>query len=121
MFRRMVFNVISRNHDDHTKNISFLMNKKGEWSLSPAYDISYCYNPKGEWTSQHQMSINNKWTDFTIEDFHAVAQNIHLKNCNAIIEQVCDAVSQWKSIAKSCQIPGTIADGIEDNLLYDKF
>lgn len=121
MFRRMVFNVIARNHDDHTKNISFLMNKKGEWSLSPAYDMSYCYNPQGQWTSQHQMSINNKWTDFTIEDFHAVAQNIHIKNCDAIIEQVCDAVSQWKSIAKDCGIPDVIADGIENKLLYKDF
>ncbi len=121
LFRRMVFNVIARNQDDHTKNISFLMNKKGEWSLSPAYDISYCYNPKGEWTSQHQMSINGKWTDFTADDFRAVAQNIHIKNCNAIIGQVCDAVSQWKSIAKGCGIPGGTANAIEGNLLYNAF
>lgn len=121
LFRRMVFNVIARNQDDHTKNISFLMNQKGEWSLSPAYDISYCYNPKDEWTSQHQMSINGKWTDFTADDFRAVAQNIHIKNCNAIIGQVCDAVSQWKSIAKGCGIPSGTANAIEDNLLYNAF
>ena len=121
LFRRMVFNVMARNQDDHTKNISFLMNQKGEWSLSPAYDISYCYNPKGEWTSQHQMSINGKWTDFTADDFRAVAQNIHIKNCNAIIEQVCDAVSQWKSIAKGCGISDETATAIEGNLLYNAF
>ena len=121
LFRRMVFNVIARNQDDHTKNISFLMNQKGEWSLSPAYDISYCYNPKGEWTSQHQMSINGKWTDFTADDFRAVAQNIHIKNCNAIIGQVCDAVSQWKSIAKGCGVPDETATAIEGNLLYNAF
>lgn len=121
LFRRMVFNVIARNQDDHTKNISFLMNQKGEWSLSPAYDVSYCYNPKGEWTSQHQMSINGKWTDFTADDFRAVAQNIHIKNCNAIIGQVCDAVSQWKSIAKGCGIPDGTANAIEGNLLYNAF
>ena len=121
MFRRMVFNVIARNQDDHTKNISFLMDKSGEWSLPPAYDVSYCYNPKGEWTSQHQMSINNKWTDFTIDDFRAVAQNIHIKKCDSIIEQVCDAVSQWKSIAKECEIPNGITNAIESHLLYDAF
>ena len=121
LFRRMVFNVIARNQDDHTKNISFLMNQKGEWSLSPAYDVSYCYNPKGEWTSQHQMSINGKWTDFTADDFRAVAQNIHIKNCNAIIGQVCDAVSQWKSIAKGCGILDETATAIEGNLLYNAF
>lgn len=121
MFRRMVFNVIARNQDDHTKNISFLMDKNGGWTLSPAYDISYCYNPKGQWTSQHQMSINGKWTDFTVDDFRVVAQNIHIKNCNAIIEQVRDAVSQWKSIARECDIPDAVADGIEDDLLYKRF
>lgn len=121
MFRRMVFNVIARNQDDHTKNISFLMDKNGGWTLSPAYDISYCYNPKGQWTSQHQMSINGKWTDFTADDFRVVAQNIHIKNCNAIIEQVRDAVSQWKSIARECDIPDAVADGIEDDLLYKRF
>ena len=97
------------------------MNQKGEWSLSPAYDVSYCYNPKGEWASQHQMSINGKWTDFTADDFRAVAQNIHIKNCNAIIGQVCDAVSQWKSIAKGCGIPDGTANAIEGNLLYNAF
>lgn len=121
MFRRMVFNVIARNQDDHTKNISFLMDKNGGWTLSPAYDISYCYNPKGQWTSQHQMSINGKWTDFTADDFRVVAQNIHIKNCDAIIEQVRDAVSQWKSIARECDIPDAVADGIEDDLLYKRF
>lgn len=78
-------------------------------------------DPKGEWTSQHQMSINNKWTDFTIDDFRAVAQNIHIKKCDSIIEQVCDAVSQWKSIAKECEIPNGITNTIENHLLYDVF
>lgn len=58
MFRRMVFNVVVRNQDDHTKNISFLMDRDGKWRLSPAYDMGYAYNPDGQWTSAHQMSIN---------------------------------------------------------------
>jgi serine/threonine-protein kinase HipA len=79
MFRRMVFNVVARNQDDHTKNISFLMDKTGKWRLSPAYDISWSYNPEGKWTSQHQMSINNKWTDFTMSDLLSVASTMNIK------------------------------------------
>ena len=63
MFRRMVFNVVVRNQDDHTKNISFLMGEDGIWRLSPAYDMGYAYNPQGGWTSTHQMSINGKFDD----------------------------------------------------------
>ena len=75
-FRRMVFNVVARNQDDHTKNISFLMNKSGEWRLSPAYDVIYSYNPSGRWTSMHQMSINGKRDNFTRDDLNAVGREI---------------------------------------------
>ena len=79
MYRRMVFNVIARNQDDHTKNISFLMDQQGRWSLSPAYDMSWCYNPQGAWTSKHQMSVNGKWDDITRDDLIAVAKNVNIK------------------------------------------
>ena len=65
MYRRMVFNVVIRNQDDHTKNISFLMDRQGKWTLSPAYDMGFAYNPKGGWTAQHQMSINGKFDNIT--------------------------------------------------------
>src|SRR5258708_38602716 len=73
-FRRMIFNVVGRNQDDHVKNFAFLMDKTGAWSLSPAFDVTYAYNPTGLWTSRHQMTINGKSNDFTREDFEAVAQ-----------------------------------------------
>ncbi len=118
MYRRMAFNVIARNQDDHTKNISFLMDKAGEWRLSPAYDISWAYNPKGEWTSRHQMSINNKWDGITQSDLIAVAESMHIKRAKAIIEQICEAVSKWNSLAKQCDIPTEIAQQIDSTLLY---
>lgn len=116
MYRRMVFNVVARNQDDHTKNISFLMNRTGKWSLSPAYDVSWAYNPQGDWTSKHQMSINNKWDDITREDLVTVAQNMNIKHHNEIIEQVTDAVSHWRKLATEYEIPEETIRQIEQSL-----
>jgi serine/threonine-protein kinase HipA len=117
MFRRMVFNVAVRNQDDHTKNISFLMDRKGKWSLSPAYDMSWAYNPKGMWTSNHQMSINNKFDEITREDLLAVAQNVNIKHADQIIDQVIESVSHWPDLAKENGIPDDIAKAINSTLL----
>ena len=105
MFRRMVFNVVSRNQDDHTKNISFLMTPDGKWQLSPAYDVTWAYNPTGEWTSQHQMSINGKWTDITRSDLMTVASSMHINRPDEIIEQVQDSVAAWPEAARKAEIP----------------
>ena len=112
MFRRMVFNVVARNQEDHTKNISFLMNHDGTWSLSPAYDVSWAYNPEGEWTAQHQMSINGKFTDITRADLLAVASNMNIKRPQEIIEKVISAVANWPTRAKEVEIPVDIARAI---------
>lgn len=121
MFKRMVFNVIARNQDDHTKNISFLMDKTGTWKLSPAYDMSWAYNPKGEWTSHHQMSINNKWDNITRADLIAVAEAMHIKKADTIINETCDAVSMWTTIAKELDIPSNMIVKIDDTLLYRNY
>ena len=121
MFKRMVFNVIARNQDDHTKNISFLMDKTGTWKLSPAYDMSWAYNPKGEWTSHHQMSINNKWDNITRADLMAVAEAMHIKKADSIINETCDAVSMWTTIAKELDIPSNMIVKIDDTLLYRNY
>ena len=84
MFLRMVFNVVIRNQDDHTKNISFLMDNVGKWRLSPAYDLGFAYNPKGAWTNTHQMSINGKFDDITRKDLQAFAISNNIKNANEI-------------------------------------
>lgn len=91
-FRRAVFNVIGVNQDDHTKNISFLMNQIGEWSLSPAYDMVFNYNPKGSWTNRHQMTINLKRTDFVMEDLLKLANHADIKKTVAkkIIKEITD-------------------------------
>ena len=109
MYRRMVFNVVARNQDDHTKNISFLMNRQGQWRLSPAYDMSWCYNPLGAWTAMHQMSVNGKWDNITDQDLIDVATNVNIKHPKQIIEQVKDAVSLWPKLAAEYGIPDDIA------------
>lgn len=118
-YRRMVFNVVARNQDDHTKNISFLMDKQGVWHLSPAYDMSWAYNPTGGWTSMHQMSINNKWDAITREDLLRVANEMNIKHAPAIIDQVVEAVSRWPQTAKEhAEIPRRIIDVIEKTHVY---
>jgi serine/threonine-protein kinase HipA len=117
-FRRMVFNVIGRNQDDHVKNIAFLMDKTGAWSLSPAFDVTYAYNPTGLWTSRHQMTINGKTNDFTREDFEAVAQVAGLKRGKdeAILAEVMDTVKEWPRYAKTAGVLGSQRDQIARTL-----
>ena len=118
-FRRMVFNVVARNQDDHTKNISFLMDKQGVWHLSPAYDMSWAYNPTGGWTNTHQMSINNKWDNITRDDLLKVAYEMNIKRAKLIIDQVVDAVSQWPLLAaEHSSIPQSTIALIEHSHVY---
>jgi serine/threonine-protein kinase HipA len=105
MFRRVVFNVIVRNQDDHTKNISFLMDKAGHWSLSPAYDMGFAYNPIGGWTSQHQMSINGKFTNINRKDLMELAKSNNIKDANEIIDRISTVAGQWEQIARECDVP----------------
>lgn len=117
MYRRMVFNVVVRNQDDHTKNISFLMNENGGWGLSPAYDMGYAYNPNGQWTASHQMSINGKFDDINRVDLLECGKRNNIKNAADIIDEICGAVASWPSIAKGCGVPQDMVDAIAPNLL----
>ncbi|MDD5362397.1 MAG: type II toxin-antitoxin system HipA family toxin [Ignavibacteria bacterium] len=104
LYRRMVFNVIAKNNDDHTKNISFLMDKNAKWSLSPAYDVTFAFNPANRWIKSHRMSINGKRDDITKEDLICVAKNMNIKKPNEIIEQIKDTVSSWNEFAKTAGV-----------------
>ncbi len=117
-FRRMIFNVVARNQDDHVKNVAFLMDKAGAWSLSPAYDVSYAYNPAGLWTNRHQMTINGKADDFSREDFKAVARVAGLKRGTAdeVLAAVMQTVREWPRYADSAGVPAPQRDGITQNL-----
>jgi serine/threonine-protein kinase HipA len=115
-FRRAVFSVIGRDHDDHVKNIAFLMNKRGEWRLSPAFDVAYAYNPDGLWTSRHQMSINGKRDAFVLDDLLALAETGGIKKARAtgIIDEVDKAVGRWPEFAAEAGIPEAPANRIQN-------
>jgi serine/threonine-protein kinase HipA len=107
-YRRMVFNVLARNQDDHVKNIAFLMDRDGQWSLSPAFDVIYAYNPAGDWTARHQMTVNGKRDGFSRADFEAVARAASMKRgrAAAIHEEVHAAVSRWAEFAERAGVGG---------------
>lgn len=106
LYKRMLFNEFAKNYDDHTKNIAFLMNKKGEWSLAPAYDMTFSYRKGSPWVSAHQMLINGKAEDITSEDLLAVAEKAGIKQSNAksCIEHVKTAVSEWTRFAEEAEL-----------------
>lgn len=117
-FRRMTFNVVARNQDDHVKNIAFLMNREGRWSLAPAFDVTFSYNPTGAWTARHQMSLNGKREGFTLEDFHAGERVAGLKRgrAAAILDEVTSAVSKWPTVAARAGVSAEWTDHIQSSL-----
>ena len=118
LFRRMVFNVLAWNCDDHVKNVSYLMDRNGEWTLSPAYDECYAYNPNGAWTSGHQMSINGKKTDISDEDMVQAGKIAGLseKERKVIISEVRDAVREWPRFAAEAEVKDEFTEKIGKRL-----
>ena len=117
-FRRMVFNIVARNQDDHVKNIAFLMDRQGNWSLSPAFDMTYSFNPGGTWTASHQMTMNGKREHFILDDFRACAKTAALKRGSAekIIAEVQGTVANWRDYAELAGVPGANAERIQQTL-----
>lgn len=120
-YRRALFNVIARNHDDHVKNFSFLMSKDGKWELSPAYDITYQYKEGGKWTNAHQSSINGKFDNFSKNDLLNFGKTFGIKKANQILEEVIAAVALWQKIAKEVDIPIKDIERINSNLRINNF
>jgi serine/threonine-protein kinase HipA len=112
MYRRMVFNVVARNQDDHTRNIAFLMDRDGEWRLSPAFDVTWAYNPEGTGTNRHQMTVNGKSDKFERSDLLTVADTYGVKGAAEIIDRVVDSVVAWRSVAKECGVAPAMVDNI---------
>jgi serine/threonine-protein kinase HipA len=106
LFKRMVFNLVFRNQDDHTKNIAFLMDREGAWQLSPAFDVAYSYNPKGLWTSKHQMSVNSKRDDFVLNDVLSAGEQTGLskQKINHIIQEVLACLQLWPDCAEKAVV-----------------
>ncbi len=122
MFRRMVFNVLAKNCDDHTKNFSFRLKKGGRWELAPAYDVCYAYSPTSIWVSQHALSINGKRKDFLRSDLLRLAESINVKKADRIITEIMSIVSTWNNFADKVKvedrIKNTISSVLEENLTH---
>lgn len=103
-FRRIAFNAMAANCDDHSKNASFLLREGGAWELAPAYDVTHAYNPKGEWTYQHLMSVNGKFADISHDDLRVVADQFAVGTAPKVLEQVSDAVSRWPEFAREAKV-----------------
>ncbi len=123
MFRRMVFNIIARNQDDHVKNIAFLMDRSGEWSLGPAFDMTYSFQPSGRWTSSHQMTLNGRRDDFRLEDFEAAARTASMRRgrAGAIIGEVREVVTRWRDYAEEAAVTPSQRDKIQNTLRLAPF
>jgi serine/threonine-protein kinase HipA len=117
MFRRMVFNVIARNCDDHTKNFSFRLKKEGKWELAPAYDVCHAYRPGSEWVSQHALSINGKRIDISKEDLMVIGESIKCKKSAGIIEEINDTVNQWNKFANEVSVTTELRNAVDKTLL----
>jgi serine/threonine-protein kinase HipA len=111
-FRRMVFNVIAANCDDHTKNISFILREGSAWELAPAYDVTHSYNPKGEWAHQHQMAVNGKFNGITRVDLLAVADRFGIGTATGIIKRVNAIIGRWNEYAAQANLSQTKADSV---------
>ena len=117
-FRRMTFNIVARNQDDHVKNVAFLMDKRGAWALAPAFDVIYSYNPSGPWTATHQMTMNGKRDGFTRRDFRACGRSALLTRgrADAIVDQVREAATRWPEFADQARVPEASRDEIGRHL-----
>lgn len=112
IFRRMTFNVMARNCDDHTKNHAFVLKQGGRWELAPAFDVTHAYNPKGEWTYQHLMSVNGKFDGITRDDLMAVARRFGVLRPRDALAQVREAVARWLEFAGKAALPESEAEAV---------
>jgi serine/threonine-protein kinase HipA len=111
-FRRMAFNVMARNCDDHTKNVSFFLKPGRSWELAPAYDVTHAFNPRGEWTYQHLMSVNGKFQQITREDLLEDADRFGVRKPRELLSDVRSAVENWSEFAKLAELKPSLRDRV---------
>jgi serine/threonine-protein kinase HipA len=116
MFRRMVYNVLATNCDDHTKNFSFRIKKGGEWELAPAYDVCYSYDPHNIWVSQQTLSINGKHKNISKKDLMTIAEANNIKKGEKIIEEINTIVKNWIDFANRTKVRNELLQTIQENL-----
>ncbi|NRB25020.1 type II toxin-antitoxin system HipA family toxin [Shewanella sp.] len=119
LFKRMVFNVVSRNHDDHAKNFGFILDHENNWQLAPAYDLAYSFKPDSFWVSKHWMTLNGKQDNFTRADFHSfekLSPIFSKRKINDILDNTIEVVSTWSQLASEQSVPKSLINEISQNL-----
>ena len=121
LYKRAIFNIVGRNQDDHTKNFGFVMDKNGKFDFSPAFDMTYSYDPSGKWTSMHQIKLNQKQDDFTINDLIQFAKhcNITSNKSRKIIQNTIDVFKKFETLAIQYDLPVGLLKTIKQNLRLD--
>jgi len=117
LFRRMVFNVLARNCDDHTKNFAFLMTEDGKWRLSPAFDLCHSYRPGSAWVSRQSLSVNDKRQNIRHDDFLSVAKQMSIKKASSIVTDINKIVSNWHEYAEQTKVTPDLRDSIYKTLI----
>lgn len=118
IFKRMTFNIVARNHDDHSKNFAFILENE-KWSLAPAYDLAYSYKPGSYWVNSHWMSLNGKRNNFTRSDFYSLEKLSPIfskRKIDDIIDDTIEHVTSWSALAKEWGVPKTLMNEVHDNL-----
>ena len=118
LFKRMIFNVLARNCDDHTKNFAFIMNREGKWSLSPAYDVCHAYRPASIWVSKHALSVNGKRENIGRSDFLTVAKQMNIKKADRIIDEINEVVKNWEAYAAKEYVDAELTAAIKKTLIH---
>ncbi len=119
IFKRMVFNIVARNHDDHSKNFAFMLDDQHQWKLAPAYDLAYSYKPGSHWVDSHWMKLNGKRDNFTREDFYSFEKLSPLfskRKIDRIIDEITEHVSKWNRLAVEYGVPKSLVKHIGNNL-----
>ena len=119
IFKRMVFNIVARNHDDHSKNFGFMLDDQHQWQLTPAYDLAYSYRPESPWVNSHWMKLNGKRDNFTREDFYSLEKLSPIfskRKIDRIIEETTEHVSRWNNLATEHSVPHSLLETISHNL-----
>lgn len=115
-YRRMVFNVAAVNRDDHTKNFAFLRERGGDWTLAPAFDVTHTYRPDSQWTSRHNLRVNAKTNDITLDDLYAVGERHEVPGYKRIVREVLDAVDAWPDFAHRAELDAAASDAVASDL-----
>jgi serine/threonine-protein kinase HipA len=115
-YRRMVFNVMAVNHEDHTKNFAFLRRQGGGWELAPAFDVTHAFSSNSSWARRHLMAVNGKFDGIGVADLHAVGERNDIAGYRKVVREVRDAVDKWHDWAVAAELGDDVIERVETDM-----